>query len=209
MMTYLTSRAAELRAEPSLNGSSRRRFSARPLAPPCSLEVGAARKLHGHPGTDSAERASEAEQLGAQLARLKLLAPADGAALFSDAQDLQGRPAQIGERVMVVEDPAAAGVTAWLSPDDAIALDRDADARVYLNVSPLSSIPARVVSTSYEASSGPDGQPAYVVKALFEPGAEIPRLGLRGTAKLYGPRAPLIYHALRKPLRALRAALGL
>lgn len=154
------------------------------------------------------ERIAEVAYLTELLARLKPVSPIDGIALFADADEWRGRPVQTGERMMTVADPRRALLTVYLSPDDAIALDRGADVRAYLNVSPLSSYAARVTQASYEAGVNPEGAPAYVVKAEFAAGETVPRLGLKGTAKVYGSWTVLGYYVLRKPLRILRRALG-
>ena len=55
----------------------------------------------------------------------------------------------------------------------------------------------------------PDGIMAYRLKAVF-PGAD-PRIrvGLRGTAKVYGGETVLIVYLLRRPLGVMRVWLGL
>ena len=154
------------------------------------------------------ERSAEVAYLSELLARLKLKAPADGIALFADAEEWRGKPVQVGERIMTVADPGQVALTIYVSPDDAIALDPGADVRMYLNISPLASRDAKVTQASYETGSSPEGHPAYIVKAAFTAGDSPPRLGLKGTAKIYADRVPLIYYLLRKPLRTLRQAFG-
>jgi hypothetical protein len=66
-----------------------------------------------------------------------------------------------------------------------------------------------VVQASYETGMSAEGHPAYIVKAAFAAGEVPPRLGLKGMAKIYAERVPLIYYLLRRPLRAMRYALGL
>lgn len=154
------------------------------------------------------ERTAEIAYLTELLARLKVRAPAAGIALFADAEEWRGKPVQVGERIMTVADPAQIALTIYVSPDDAIALDPGAQVKMYLNISPLASRDARVIQASYETGTSPDGHPAYIVKAAFAAGEAPPRLGLKGTAKIYADRVPLIYYLMRKPLRTLRHALG-
>lgn len=154
------------------------------------------------------ERGAELAYLTELLARLRLSAPAAGIALFADADEWRGKPVQVGERIMTVADPAQVNVTIYVAPDDAVALDPGADVSMYLNISPLASRRATVTQASYETGMSPEGHPAYIVKAAFEPGTAPPRLGLKGTAKIYAEWVPLSYYLLRKPLRTLRHALG-
>ena len=155
------------------------------------------------------ERTAEVTYLNELLARLRLPAPADGIALFADAEEWRGKPVQVGERIMTVADPSQVALTIYVSPDDAIALDPGADVKMYLNISPLASHEAHVMQASYETGMSPEGHPAYIVKASFADGATPPRLGLKGMAKIYAGRVPLIYYLLRKPLRTLRYAFGI
>ena len=154
------------------------------------------------------ERSAEVAYLTELLARLTLKAPADGIALFADAEEWRGKPVQVGERIMTVADPAQVALTIYVSPDDAIALDPGADVKMYLNISPLASHTATVTQASYETGSSPEGHPAYIVKAALAAGSPPPRLGLKGTAKIYAGRVALIYYLLRKPLRTIRQASG-
>ena len=79
---------------------------------------------------------------------------------------------------------------------------------MFLNVSPLGSIAARVTQTSYEAVPNGENTLAYVLKARIDEHT-LPRLGLKGTAKLYSHKVSLAYYLFRKPLAWLRRASGL
>jgi hypothetical protein len=48
----------------------------------------------------------------------------------------------------------------------------------------------------------------YRLKASFADGTRIPRIGLRGTAKIYGEQVSLFYYLMRRPLAALRQLIG-
>ena len=154
------------------------------------------------------ERDAEATYLAELLARLHIAASAPGIALFTDAEDWRGKPVQVGERIMTIADPAKVSLTIYVAPGDALDLDRGAKASMYLDVSPLSSLDAEVIQASYETGMSPEGHPAYVVKATFVGVATPPRLGLKGTAKIYSSRVPLAYYLMRKPLRTMRHWIG-
>jgi len=51
---------------------------------------------------------------------------------------------------------------------------------------------------------------AYRLRARFvdDDGATPPRVGLKGTAKLYGETVPLAVYLFRRPLAAIRQHLG-
>ncbi|MFZ5755731.1 MAG: efflux RND transporter periplasmic adaptor subunit [Pseudomonadota bacterium] len=155
-----------------------------------------------------AEKArAEAEWAQAQLDRSRVVAPVDGIAVFSDPNDWRGKPVSVGERVMVLSQPDKTRLRISMPIGDAIAIESGTDVVFYLNVNPLDSYDANVVQTSYEATVQSDQSLSYVLMANFED--EPARLGLRGTAKVYGGRAPILFHVLRKPLAWLRRTLGI
>lgn len=154
------------------------------------------------------EREAEAGYLAEMARRLSVNAPADGIAVFGDASDWEGRPVQTGERIMVVADPGQVGFTLHLAPEDAIEVDARVPVRVHLDVAPLDTLAASIVEASYETVALPDGRPVFLLKARLEDGVPPPRIGLKGTAVIYGPRVSLAYQLLRKPLRALRRLLA-
>ena len=154
------------------------------------------------------EKVAELAFLGELLAKSKLTAPQGGVAIFSSPEDWRGRPVQVGERVMVIADPSLIDVTIYLPPDDAVELEAGAQVNLLLHVDPLSPFEAKIQRSSYEATLAPDGTLAYVIRAQLTPGQGLPRIGLRGTAKIYAGRVTLAYYLLRKPLAFLRRSLG-
>jgi len=154
------------------------------------------------------ERRAEAGFVHGQLERSTVLAPRDGIALFDDAGEWSGRPVGTGERIMRIASPRDVEIEAWLAVGDAIPLEKGAPLKLYLASSPLDPVTATVRYVSYEAQARPDGSYAYRVRATLD-AASSQRVGLKGTAKLSGAWAPLAYWILRRPLAAVRQAVGL
>ena len=154
------------------------------------------------------EKGAEVTFLQELLGKSKLYAPQGGLAIFSGQDEWRGRPVQVGERVMLIADPSVIDVTIYLPPEDAVELEPGAEVNLILHVDPLSSLEATIERASYEASLAPDGALAYVVRARLRSGQGLPRIGLRGTAKIYAGRVTLGYYLLRKPLAFVRRTLG-
>ena len=154
------------------------------------------------------EKSVEADYLAALARRGRVVAPRAGVALLGDPAEWSGRPVVTGERIMVIADEHAVEVEAWLAPADAIDLADGAPVTLYLNAQPLAPVSARLRSVSHEAAERPDGKYAYRVRAALVSGAGHARVGLKGTARIEGPRVPLVYWMLRRPLAAARAWLG-
>lgn len=140
------------------------------------------------------------------LARSEVRAERAGIAVFADAERWTGKPVQTGERLMQLADPARAELRVELQVGDAIALKPGAEVALFLDSDPLHRHVARLERFAYEAEATAAGQLAYRLDAGFVDAP--PRIGLRGTAKLYGDRVPLVYYLLRRPLAALRQGLG-
>jgi multidrug resistance efflux pump len=155
------------------------------------------------------EKQAEATYLTELLEKSKLLAPQGGVAIFSSQDDWRGRPVQVGERVMMIADPSLVDVTIYLPPDDAVELEPGAQVELLLHVDPLSPLDAKIERASYEATPSPDGALAYVIRAQLLPGQRLPRVGMRGTAKVYAGRVSLAYYLLRKPIAFARRQLGI
>ena len=155
------------------------------------------------------ERRAELAAIQAQLARIDIHAAADGVAVFGDPDDWLGRPVAVGERIMLLADPATPGILVHLPVADAINLDIGAPVRMFLSVKPLSPLDARLVETSYQAVVSPiNGVASYRLRAQLEEASPHARIGLRGTAKLYGGWVVFGYYVLRRPLASLREWTG-
>ncbi|OPG73751.1 HlyD family secretion protein [Pseudomonas ogarae] len=141
------------------------------------------------------------------LKRSEVRAERDGIAVFADAERWLGKPVQTGERLMEIADPNQAELRIELAVGDAIALEPGAQVALFLDSDPLQRHLAWLERSAYEAQPTAAGQLAYRLDARFD--AQAPRIGLRGTAKVFGDRAPLALYLLRRPLAGLRQSVGL
>ncbi|MBC3504751.1 HlyD family efflux transporter periplasmic adaptor subunit [Pseudomonas sp. SWRI59] len=154
------------------------------------------------------QRRAELAAVQAQLRRTQVQAPRAGVAVFSDPNDWLGKPVSTGERIMHVADPAQPAMQIQLAVADAIALEPGAEVTLFLTAYPLRPLKGKILETSYQAKPSDDGVVAYRLLASIDEHAEHARLGLHGTAKLYGGRVMLSYYLLRRPLATLRAWSG-
>lgn len=151
------------------------------------------------------ELAHAAERLG----RTTVKAERAGAAVFRNVNDWIGRPVRTGERILLLADPTRLEVEARLPVSDAIVLEPGAGIVVFLDADPLAPVSARLAEAAYEAELSEDGILAYRVRGVIEGAARPSRLGLRGTARIDGPRVPLFLFLFRRPIAAARHMLGL
>ena len=153
------------------------------------------------------ERRAEIDSLQAQRQRARVLAPKAGVVLMDDPSELIGRPVNMGERILRLAALDDVEVEAWLPLADAIALEAGDEVALYLSADPLAPVTARLRYMAHEAVQRPDGSFAYRVRASLD-GPSAHRVGLKGTAKLHGPRVALGYWMMRRPWATLRAYLG-
>lgn len=143
-----------------------------------------------------------------QLARVQVKAERSGVAVFADVNDWTGKAVSVGEKVLVLADPAKVELTGYLPVGDQLALKTGADVTFYPKASPFTAYYAKVDSVAYKAAPTDEGILAYRVKAHFVGSGAPPRLGLMGTARLYAGHVPLAYLLLRRPLATLRQWVG-
>ena len=143
-----------------------------------------------------------------------LKAPGPGVVLYSDPRDWQGRPVETGQQILRLADPRRVEFTIQLPVQDSVMIRPQAAVRVYLDSDPLRPLQAVLERASYQAARTEYGSFAYRLTARIEPGEageaalRSLRIGMRGTAQVYGRQVPLIYALLRRPVSALRQTIG-
>ena len=129
--------------------------------------------------------------------------------MIDDPSSWEGKPVNLGEKIMSLADQKLVEVEAWLSVADAIDLSHGSSIRVYLNSDPLTPVNAVLRTYSYEAQPRPQGAYAHRIRGKIETTGPLPRLGLRGTARMEGKTVFLVYWLFRRPISALRQFVGL
>ena len=155
------------------------------------------------------QHAAEVDYLQDQLARSEIHAPHAGVALFTDAQDWLGKPVSVGERILQIADAARVEVRMELPVADLIALEDGAETVMYLNSDPQHPLEGTLYAVAYQPETTADNVLAYRLKAHLKHNGQPPRIGLKGTAKIYGPRVSLFYYLFRRPLAGMRQWLGM
>jgi multidrug resistance efflux pump len=149
------------------------------------------------------QAAAERDYAKGLLDRAVVPAPADGVAVFDGAADWRGKPVQLGERIMLIASPERTELEMLVPAADAVTFEPGAEVLFFGNLAPDRPVRAVVSFASYAA-----GTVAYVFRARFQD-APPQRLGMKGTAKIYGERVPLALWLLRRPVAAVRQWLAL
>ena len=152
---------------------------------------------------------SELNYAAELLARIHVSAVQNGLLIYSNKDDWIGKPVQVGERIMQIANPEQMELRIDLPVEDAIALSEGAEVDVFLDIDPLRPLGAKVKYNSYRASLTARDVLAYTVNASFNQSYKDIRIGLQGTAKVYGEEVSLFFYLFRRPIATVRQYLGL
>ncbi len=134
----------------------------------------------------------------------EIRAQKDGIVLFSDANDILGKPVTAGEKVMTLASSDDIELLVRIPSDGMIDIDYDVPLKFFLNIDPLMSHEAVIYTLSYQPTKDSDGILSYKARAKILNEGAIERIGLTGTAKVYGAPTVMIVNLLRRPFIALR-----
>ncbi|MBW8858969.1 MAG: HlyD family secretion protein [Caulobacter sp.] len=126
---------------------------------------------------------------------------------FTDRREWEGRAVNIGEAIMQIADPRAVELRIDLPAREQMALAAGSPVSVWLDSQPLWPVQARLERVSYQARQTPEGVLAFALTA--KPLRATPQIGSRGTARVNGRWAPLIYSVLKRAISSLRQKIGL
>ncbi len=159
--------------------------------------------------TEVGLRKKEAAYAEEQLKYSIISAEREGIAVVEDFTDWQGRPVTIGEKILTIADPQRIEFQIFLPTKDSLLIKKEARVKVFLDSDPLNSLEGEVLRTSYKPALTAENILAYQIFAkLDENQGEVPRIGLRGTAKIYGEKTSIFYYIFRVPINLTRQFLG-
>lgn len=152
---------------------------------------------------------AEKEYAADLLEKTKLTAPREGLAIYTDKRDWVGRPVAAGEAILQLADPNEVRFTIDLPVKESLVLEEGARIKVFLDSDPLNPLEATLTEASYQARTDKRNILSYRISAsLSEDTDTIPRIGVQGTARIHGQKAPLAYAMLRRPFASLRQMTG-
>ncbi|MDP1834406.1 MAG: HlyD family efflux transporter periplasmic adaptor subunit [Chlamydiales bacterium] len=140
--------------------------------------------------------------------QLDVGAPSEGVAIFDNPDEWRGKPVKVGERVLVVSRPGQTKVRIWLPERDNILIRHDKPIKVVLNISPLTTLYANLNYIADFSIVTEKGVPSFTAEADWATPQPDIKLGLKGTAILYGENVSLFYWIIRKPWASVRDVLG-
>ncbi|MEC7840116.1 MAG: HlyD family efflux transporter periplasmic adaptor subunit [Chlamydiota bacterium] len=144
-----------------------------------------------------------------QASKLTVKAPNSGVVMLDNPDTWRGKPVQVGEKILSINDPQNTKIRIWIPESDNVVLDPDKPIKVFLNINPEESYTANIIYIANESGLSDDYLPSFVAEANWVDQPDDIKLGLKGTSILYGERVSLLYYFIRKPWAAVRSFLGI
>jgi hypothetical protein len=145
-----------------------------------------------------------------KLSQLEVGAPISGVVMLDDPNVWRGKSVRIGELIMSISNPEETKLKIWIPEDDNVELDEKKDIKVFLNVRPESSLGAQISYISDYSEVNDKGVASFTSEAHWgETKSSDIKLGLKGSAILYGEEVTLFYWLMRRPWSSLRKLVGI
>jgi multidrug resistance efflux pump len=144
-----------------------------------------------------------------KVSKLNVNSPEDGVAMLTDPDEWRGKPVKEGEKVMIVSNPAQTKIKIWVPENDNIPLNPNEQIKVFLNTTPTRSDKAILTYIANESTISDEHVPSFVAEANWVNPPQDVKLGVKGSAILYGEKVSLFYFVMRKPWASFRKFTGL
>jgi len=144
-----------------------------------------------------------------QASKLTVRAPNSGIVMLDNPDNWRGKPVQVGEKILSINDPKNTKIRIWIPENDNVVLDPGTTIKVFLNINPEDSYNANIIYIANESGLSDDYLPSFVAEANWVAQPDNVKLGLKGTSILYGERVSLLYYVIRKPWASARSFLGI
>lgn len=153
---------------------------------------------------------AELNSVSKRLNNSKIYSTQNGIAIVDRKSEWQGRPVSVGEKIITIANQNEIEFLIWLPVKDSLVIQKNSLVKVFLDVNPMKSLEGRLLRASYQPSLSPEGILSYKLTASYEGDKnKLPRIGLRGTAKVYGSKVSLFYYLFRKPITFMRQLIGI
>lgn len=143
------------------------------------------------------------------LDKTEIISDLEGLAILEDPNEWKGKPVVTGERILLIANPNQVEIKIMLPVYDALFIENGSNVKIFLDNMIFKSWNGKINRISYKPQITSENTLAYQIIASFEDkDIELPKIGLRGTAKIYSNYVPLFYYLFHKPITWLRQIIG-
>lgn len=141
------------------------------------------------------------------LDKTNIYSQTQGIAVVDNPNEWKGKPVITGEKILLIANPNEVEIKIMLSVKDALFLKESAEVKIFLDNKIFETWDAKISEIFYKPQVTPENIVSYKIIADFndlKQNEEIPKIGLRGTAKIYSQNVTLFFYLFRKPITSLR-----
>lgn len=141
------------------------------------------------------------------LDKTDIYSQTQGIAVVDNPNEWKGKPVITGEKILLIANPNEVEIKIMLSVKDALFLKESAEVKIFLDNKIFETWDAKISEIFYKPQVTPENIVSYKIIADFndlKQNEEIPKIGLRGTAKIYSQNVTLFFYLFRKPITSLR-----
>lgn len=142
-----------------------------------------------------------------QLDKTNIYAKENGIAIINNPNEWQGKPVVTGEKIFLIAQKDKIEIKIMLAVKDALFLKENASVKIFIDNKIFETWDAKVSHISYQPELTPENILSYKIIADFDDikqNEEMPKIGLRGIAKIYSEDVSLFFYLFRKPITSLR-----
>lgn len=143
-----------------------------------------------------------------KASKMDVYAETTGRIVSEDPDEWRGKPVAVGQKVLMIVDPAKTKLRIWLPPDDNVPFVLEKPAQVHLNAFPEKTLTAQLSYVADSVSTSPEGNPAILAEGAWLHQVPDLKIGLQGHATLFGNTVRLGYWLFRKPIAWARMTFG-
>lgn len=147
--------------------------------------------------------------LESELKKMHVKATIDGVVMMEDPDSWRGHPVRVGEVILTLASPEESKIRIWIPESDNINLDLEKPIDLFLHADPNHELKGKLVHVSENSTVSPQGVPSFEADGEWVASSATIKLGLKGTAVLYGENVTLFYWIARRPWAFLRELFGL
>lgn len=144
-----------------------------------------------------------------RASQLDVESPINGVALLDDPEEWRGKPVKIGEKVLIIANPEKTKIRMWVPEEDNINLNINIPVKIFLNIHPETSHEARLTYVANFTLVSEKSITSFTAEAEWIGHPKEIKLGLKGSAILYGENVTLFYWIMRKPWAYFRRFIGM
>lgn len=146
-----------------------------------------------------------------EFEKTDIYAEQSGTVIINDPNEWTGKPVVVGERIFLIADQNSIELKIMLPVSDAIFLNEGAVVKIFFDNDPLNTWGGKISQIYYEPQLTPQSVLSYKIIANFDKIDEngyVPKIGLRGTAKIYSEKVALFFYLFKKPMTSIRQWVG-